>query len=527
MKRIFSALLILSVVTTPIAAPFAASVSPVGTASADHCPWEGIYAIEAYCEGHAEEIDDQQDHVSMYSTALGIYAQSQSFLDIVDNYLNDTQDTAWLYAEQAVARSYQNGSTEAEAKVAAKERVRDYYTIKQWNHANAWNNHVTSLNQLVNESKQLDGTTFGPTGKWNAPGWTVDFTGTGGYDRTADTTTDTTLTELTYHDTNTTLINGTTTTVKSVQMRFDGEIGTDSLWFVIRYDPYNGARVSDIGGEEHEGGPDTVNETGNINVQPPNDDYSTRGYIYPYQWNRGPDRMNSLQQEINGEIDTFVTNTYDDWQAGEINVTDLLSNVNLMNHYQLDAMGNDTEFNDAVAALAASGFSTSELENTSYMNLTYKPLFLSNQSITRQGMLLSGSAPPNETWQIGTEYNSHNLSGAQAVATIDGEIHTINGTFTINAVYDSDGNEIDDAEIVSPERDYKTTNTTALQQQIEELSKLYEELEERKSDSGGGGVNFDVPNPLAWLGSIGAAVQQWLFVLVLLFLAFAFLAVVS
>jgi len=475
MKRIFSLALVLLVVTSPISGLLGVGASPVGQASAT-CSGMGVM-VDDDCgpdnDPSNTEIDQSQDHLSLYQQGVSMMSMSQSFNDVMSNYVRDTEDIAWLTAERAVAQAYQNGSTQSAAKIDAKEAVKDYYATKQKNLLTAWDNHMAALKSMKNQTSTFtnDSTEF-----------VYKTENHNGYQPGAN-----------YHEAwfagfelrkkNITLINGET--VKSYIL--DPLLQDDGTYVHMEYNPVTGLQFYDNTARSTEYVYDhTSGGFGQINIRaPPNSDYPQKAYFFKPRWDGPANNIQSTYDEVASEIDVFVDNTYNDFQTDQINVTELLSRTNLMNHYMADGSGN-ASFNDVVAALSAAGWSTTDLGNTSYMNLTYEPNHLSNASITRKGMLLSGEAPPNETWTVGQQYNSSEINGTQAVATLAGDLHTVNGSFQINAVYDSNGEEIEDVDITTPDRSYKTTNTTELQNLVEQLGKDIEKLEDMKTDDSGG-----------------------------------------
>ncbi|QSG11296.1 Uncharacterized protein HSBGL_0866 [Halapricum desulfuricans] len=488
MKRIFTLALLLAVVVTPITGPLAMSVSPVESAAAEETQDDcgvlemispGGCSPATYGDETQQEIDAAQDHLALYQEGRAMITQSKSFTDVMSNYITDTEDTAWLLAEQAVAEAYQNGSTEAEAKIAAKERVREYYATKQKNHLNAWENHIAAMQSMLNQTSTF---TSDPTDLLYLGMGDVKFS-TSAADEKVDS-----YTNLQVQTTDVTLVSGETVQTKQLQATL--KVGGSS---------YGSATFDPISGVDAVAGPDDwgiiyADAFPEVNLRPSESDsdtYAHTPYMWPPRWRDPMTKLDATYSEVENETNTFVSNTYTDFQTDKINATDLLSKVNLMNNYQLDATGGNATFNDVVSALAASGMSTTDLGNTSYMGISYEPNHITNTTITRDGMLLSGSAPPNGSWEIGTEYHSDNITGSQSVATLDGDMHIINGTFTINEVYDSAGNPIDQVTIDSPDRDYSVTNTTETQELIVELGEEIDRLEDMKTDDSGAGGTGD------------------------------------
>lgn len=517
--RLALALLIVgSVVANPLGLAALDGADPTGDARAVsggytvECSVQDIMSANVMgCEFNNadEQIEDLQDHLSVYTTARSIKDQSLTLTNVFDNYILDSQDTGWLIANNETANAYLDGATKAETKTRVKQSVKQYYTVKQLNLINGWNNHVAAFDSLVNQSESVGSTTIGTDGQFNVVGWDAEYVngdGTSGnleYGGYKDV-----LNDVSTSKKNITLINGSTTMIREITLSVEAQ--SDSVTGDIIFNPVSGTRYenfvrSDSAYIDHM----NYAKMGDINARPPNSDYSVFAFLYVDRWTDPANKLEQANQEIINESEIFVEQTWLDWEQGNINATDIIAQTNAMNRYQLDSTSDSATFNDVVAGLAASGLDTPPLNETGYLNVTFRPNDL-NGNLTAQGMLLSTAPPPNGTWEVGKTYETANLSGAQTVIALgssgDTQQYQVNrtaGILRINDVYDRDGNRENITELESVTRDYTVTNTTESQELIIDLGIWDKQLEERQASDGSGGGDSPSESNL-WDQIIGA-----------------------
>ena len=496
--RLALALLVVgSVVANPLGLALVDRADPTGDARAGSvtidCSPELVLSPTDTCDISFDdgEIEDIQDHLGIYSEATAVHAQTKGFLDLYENYAKSTEDTGWLVANNATANAYVSGLSKSETKVAVKQDVKDYYTIKELNYVNAWNNYVASLDGLLNRSDTVGSTTLGVDGQFTVNGFHED--GGFGYNHDTGNYEMTKITGLSTGTKQIELINGSETMIRT--LRIDGTDSDDYISMVAGYNPITGPEIADYSYPEGGSGWSHYNNgisTGTINAQPPNNDESVFSYFYAPQWTNPYEEMVSTKDEVLNESDMFIEQTWLDWEQGNIDSQDIISQTNAMNRWQTDAATENATFNDVVAGLAASGLSTPDPSETGYLNMTFEPNNL-NGNLTAQGMLLSSTPPPNGTWEIGKTYQTANLSGVQTVVAL-GEsgattytVNSTSGILRVNAAYDRDGNEITDPQLSAPERTFEVTNTSDAQELLIQLGALDKELEERQASDGSTG----------------------------------------
>ncbi|WP_049987974.1 hypothetical protein [Halobellus rufus] len=414
-----------------------------------------------------KESDSNQTHVDLYEVATAQKANSEVYLASNGNYVNDSESVAWMKMQVAVAEAYQNGSSEASAKVAAQEAINEYYATKQKNLIEQWNTSVSQY-QYVRSAAQ-DESIGGVTGFLESE--------SGDYD-----------TEISFETTQMTLATGNTSDAEAVRLQKPNTV--DSNWLM---DP----SANDI---------DWTSETGNQHVNSdglfvtPPDSLSSSSDVYMVRWSEYADRwsqINSMNSNLKTESQAFVEATYADFETGQINASDVISSNTAMFEYGTEYDSNDSLYN-TVGALSMMGFDTPNMTSSGTMDVVYN-------GDTYTGILMANNAP-NGTWNTGTTYNTSNIEGPVFIATVDGtKVDFPEGAeFTVEQMRNRDGQNTTSVE--TTEYVYKTSNTSELLEMQQQLSDLRTEIEEREPDSGGGsGGGFPQSTIIAGAALAGAA----------------------
>ncbi|WP_231727983.1 hypothetical protein [Haloferax profundi] len=373
-----------------------------------------------------------------------------------------------MKAQVAVAEAYKNGSSKAEAQIAGRQAVADYYATKQVNLIEQWNVTLNSFEVLrqraINESAVGDDT--------------VRFYGADG-DPTYQSST----------VVNETLVNGSTYQSKAatVEAACGGSAWTPTL------------SVSS-GGYWHEN-VDCAASVDGIEVTPPDTNYDTLTYVVLDDYESRWDRIVAKQTALNSEVDNFVNATWTDFESGAINASDVISANTAMFEYGTEIDGNESLY-ASTAALAMMGFDTPNLNSSGLMNVTYN-------NVTYQGLVLARSAP-NDSWTANTTYNASNITGPVFIATADGRKIDITGQFTVDDMTAKDGSKIQSQN--TTKYVYKTVNTTQLLEMQQEIENLREEVEAREQSAGGSssgsGLSTEVMGGLLLAGAAAVLLIQ-------------------
>jgi len=414
--------------------------------------YDGIEHCLAPDQGAIEELNnlsDSQAHVDLYSAMAGQDAQQEAFMAPFNNYLNDTQSIAWMRAQSAIAEAYQDGKTKAEAKVAARQAISNYYATKQKNLVEQYNVTVQSWYQA---DEKANNQSLGDA--------TVYLGGSGGGDS--------------YHDirpqgTQTmTLVNGNTTEVPVFKAK-------DSDFNPATYplqNPLDGLDYRYIDG----GVNDHLAEY--FAVAAPNSNYNTLRIRFK-SYTDGWSRIQTMNSNLQTEAENFVDATWSDFDSGNVNASDVISANTAMWEYGVRSYNETEGLYSSTAALALMGFDTPNMTSSGTMDVTYN-------GNTYSGLVLARHAPGG-TWETGTTYNTSNITGPVFMATTTGDkVDFAEGeTFTIDQMRSKDGTNVTSTQ--TTKYVYQTANTSELLEMQDQLTQLRAEIEARKSNLGGGG----------------------------------------
>lgn len=489
LRRVGAVAFALLLLTSGVASP---TLSPVGTAAAEtreECSMldNFVYWVtysstgsswvdwaESQC-GHSAYVEDavtemkqsdaNQTRVDIYSAALGVKAGQKAWAAPYDNYLNDTQSVAWMKAQVAIASAYKNGATEVEARAEAYKAIERYYAIKQKNLIAQWNVSLSQYGYLRERAQMEDGIETWQSVHYSQNGDVLapdDSYHTTGYDLTNESIS---------------LVTGNSTGVKA--LHFNGEITTEGTQSLV-------ARIDGSGDRKYFEGngnyADLFFTVDSLTAIAPSSEFDNkrvfRFQLFHDRWNK----IESMTSSLKSEVQMYVNVTYDDYQSGRINASDVISAHTAMFELGVRSGNKSESLWRSTAALAMLGFETPNLNNSGTMTISYG-------GDTFHGLVMADEAP-NGTWVSGKTYNTSNIDGLVFFLTTDGrKIDTTEGeTFTIEKLTAKDGSTIET--IQTTQYVYKTANTTellAMQQQLLELRQEIEEREDQIGWAGGGG----------------------------------------
>jgi len=443
-------------------------------------------AILAYAAGHytyTEYIKNQPNTEELQKTdALetkkAIYDQNsiqktnnEQTLTTYGNYLNDTQTIALMEGKNAYIKALENGSAESVARNRATEAVADYYAVKQQNLIASWNTSIIVWNSsrhtaanTTDVSKSF--ATFyhnQGSGNWSSSDHDIRYDG---------------------H------------TSASVQLTNATSVDVEALDFYLRADGNSGGGVVTpaTGGVSHNPHGFKV-EVHGLQIQPPNDNYERIRPMTFDDYSQKWAEIESQNDEVQGQLDTFINNTYESYQQGDINTSDLVDPYLGAREYTPE-----TSETWNLRTLASMGLSPPEnLSTIGVMNVT-----TDDETVT--GVLMTDNAPSGG-FAINETYNATALNGSQWVAQTDGDVQKLSGNFTITSAETSDGEAIEDGESITYRNiDYQTADTEefqALQQQLDELTAEINARQQKLRDGGGGvgwlpqGVSLGQVAPIA------------------------------
>lgn len=459
-------LVVLSTVTVPVQSAAAqpeqcSSVDDfiyffsMGTVNVDDC------GRQAYVDDAIQDMKDSdanQTKVDIYSAAKQQRAGEKNFMAPFKNHIQDTEPIAWMKVETAVAESYDDGSTKVQAKANAIDAIEDYYAIRQRNLVNQWHKQLTGVETLRDQAAQEDGisTSFIDTQGGGSSG--------GKFTKFKNKTV--------------TLVDGSTETIRAAKY-------------------VNGAGYGGVtlGPDNADASPSQTNfDPSSWYVRPPSEDYNTTQMMVYSPYQAAWDNIQQSEQSLTDEVDAFVDATYDDYDTGQINASDVIGTHTAMFEYGARSGGETEGLWKSTAALSMMGYDTPNLNQSGMMTVSY-------DDTTYNGLVMAESAP-NGTWQAGQTYDASNISGPVFMLTDTGDKIDIQDpdTFTIRNITAKDGSAIESAE--TTKYVYRTSNTTELLEMQKQLTSLRQEIEDRERSTGGPGA-FD-PGSLT-TEQIGAA----------------------
>jgi len=530
-----------------VAALAAVAFAPAGSPASPTQPAEGQiiddtveYAcdVNGFLTGGAVECGsgiadpDDQTNVSLYQAGLQTDAGNNQYFDLFQNQLETTEEVAWMRAERAAARAATNGSTETAANVDVSESLEEYYTLHQRNYLDKWNMYVAGLESYKSQAQTTPYDMF--TLRHHKTQTYSEYTNFNAEldEFRVDGTSNTTIT----------LFDGSTMEARSIDLYIQGFADHDDD---SQYDSYADKTVSitprnanervtlEWVNSENDGIYNVSAIPRYIQLNPPNQDYDTRNWLSFQRYQTEYERMDTQLSNMTTQTEQWLTGVYPALNDGTINPDDLISNVNQMFNFATEGGANAT-YSESYIALASLGLDPAG--NSSYLSLTYESDDAAGSgNVTNDGMLLSDTAPGG-SWEVGKTYESGNIEGPQMVVTVDGDEHTINGTFEINGAYNDDGTEISNPTLDAPGNDYSVSNTTETQRLVQELSKKINEYHNRTTQdgatgpTGGDGPDLGIGNIFggvtSWMSGLAAGARQFVLLVVAVGVGLLFLMAV-
>lgn len=469
------------------------NVSPVQSASAQQqeprCTLSQYLSIGgpgAYGDGcdvvFNAGVDSEIDHLQAYQKGLSKIAAKETFLTVMSNYAKDTEDVGFLIGELAVYEALENGSSASLAKSKARVEVQKYYQTKKFNYLDFWNQYVTSAKNI---DDTVDAALYYPVSASTAPSsdgvnYPDDFNGFVGFDTQT----------VNFEKINKSI------TLKQPKIKWTYYSGS-TFTASAQWDPKNLKSGSNT----------YVIDNFQFNIRPPStDDGNQRRYLGSNNWD-GYQDLEQVESEVLADISSFVNNTYAEFEAGNLDNEDALSQVNILNNLIADVDSQNGSFDEVTSFLAATGMATPDLDNTSYMDIRYQPYSDDGQSLkvnrTLEGLIASTTEPPTGSWKVNQTYNTDNLDGSQSVAKLTGGLQSLDGEFEITNVYNENGEDAGDVNITTENRDYSVSNTTELQKRTQELQDEIDRLQKLQTttivtggESAGAGFVEGIANAL-------------------------------
>jgi len=427
--------------------------------------------------------DALETEKNVYQGAITQGQNNEILGDSYSNYLQDTETVAKMEAKNAYIRALNNGSSEAIARSKAREAAADYYSAKQVQRLNTFE---VSMNYTHTLRKQLQSAGADPGLVYL--NYTLDPDSGGSVTNVSSW----------QATNNVTLANGTTVSYQSASVALDNQNsgGGDSIVL--------GVTEADYAGFNDNSGPGTTIDLGSsakatfhsVDVAPPTDNYAAQSYLQLDDTVQMWSEIEAQNDNVQAQLDTFVNNTYSAYQSGEISEEDLVDPYLGAREYSPDAQY-DTW---ALRSLTSMGVQPPENMSTiGRMNITDHR---TGEQFT--GTLMSDGIPQSGSFELGTRYDSEELTGYQFIVDGDSETsHELTGNFTLTAVHYPNGTAKNVSSVDYNTINYQTTSIEEYKDQLAQLQETTAEINARqqKMRNSGGGVGW-LPN-FGGLGGFG------------------------
>ena len=422
------------------------------------------------------ESDNTEAKLDIHANARIVHTKNQETFTVVDNYLEDSRNIAWIKAKTAIIEELNSGGTESSAITRAKTAIRDYYSTKQVNLIRQWNSTMTSAHYMRNKAKSVFGDNyvqFNATGELTS--WrSSDKHGEGPYYQGKSNST-------------VTLINGDTVGIKGLKYEVgfytSGNLADEGTTWNTGHTDFTGNVVK---ASNEDGKYEAIVHA--VEVPPPTSDHDRVDLVRLNEFKQRWDAIKSQKDQMISNVDPFVNSVYTSIVEGQINVSDLHDPYTLGSEFT--SQYNQTGwYGYAIGNLGLLGVQVPDLNRTSLMNVSVNGHYY-NGMVTGNFSQWNNSLQINQTYQLPAD-------GTFNLITEGGEIMDITGaTLEINSAQSKAG---DPLEVVQyRDYNYQTTNVTQLEEQLAQINELQEEIEQLEQQILAGG-GFSFPD----LGSLG------------------------
>ncbi|MFC4542019.1 hypothetical protein ACFO5R_08780 [Halosolutus amylolyticus] len=419
----------------------------------------------------------------VHANARGVEESWESTYILTGNYLEDTPTIASLEGKEAIANSWENNATKATATENVNESIDDYYTNLEIQLLEEYSAHSAQLAYLSNQTHRDSET---PDEFIHTTGW--DDVDAGDYDR-SELLTETA--NLTYN-----LSDGSVHEYQGMQVKMYFTNSNDEEFDrVYDYD----MESYDETGEEWTYGTEATND-GVVVVQnvPEFDLLSEQVYDNREVAERLIEIENQRQTAHDNFDPQFIDSMYTALDNGEITPEDLRGAEGMVRYLSGDAEVTDQRYKLATHAVleldrpdlnmsmvvsydGATDYETEDENGTRVRNYT------GHVNETYEGLLFSGETP-TDGFETGQTYDTDALNGSQLIVTQNETVHFYDGNFTIEEMYDSDGNEVTNQTWERP--NYETYDSDEYVALLEQIAEDQKEIEENEDSSGGDGITI-------------------------------------
>ncbi|WP_255193014.1 hypothetical protein [Natronobeatus ordinarius] len=458
------------------------------------------------------------DEAIMHSRAVSEGEAIDAHTVMIDNHLTDTSTIASLEARHAIATAYENGNSSTEAHTAAQQAIRDYYAMHQRNHLEVLHKGHLQYAYIAEEAND-DGdisdefltASMSPHPDRDDSGVSAVFVGG----------TETLEVELS---------NGETHEVEALRAEYDVDDLQDGNHDIVRTSTRPFHPVKETWEYNETADQFEVDETfsttcgacTNVNPRPAvahgnivvmnvggvdTGGVPTGAVIDHRDWYNTWSEIEQQSDQLVVNYDpAFVNELYDAMDAGIVDPGEVRSAEGQVRHLSGDSDVTSHRFQDAFRASLS--MSSPDRTNASSMVVHYNGAIDQERSInettgdrsiepteyvneTYEGLLMvSGDDIPEGGLEVGEPYHTDEFNQTVQLNNFDeGETVTFyDGEFTIEAMYDDGGQEVDDVDWSAPKYDsYDAEEYGAYLDNIADLKDAIEDDHSGGSVIGGGG----------------------------------------
>ena len=415
------------------------------------------------------ELDANETRMELYQSAAASKDSADTIHAIMTNRLQDAETVALIKGKNAYIRSLNSAGSETAARTTAKQNISEFYSLQERNLLSEWNSQISQaeyLNGLAQNESELQS-------------WYIDVYRE--LNRPKDASSDDHYANISsFGSTQFTLQNGTSVDVRTVKISVYDTESVGSTTYTI----------GPTTGRKNHTADDGINDFGNaldllgLMAYPPNENTDALNFTEFEKYERSLDNIDSQATSARSQMDTVVDQTYSQYQAGEINSTDLVNPYDLQNQ----ANPGDDFQGWAAATLAVSGTNQpTDFDSTGYMNVTLE------DGSELQGIIHSTENPPNGQFEVNETYDPSVVNGTQYLVT-DDRLRELTQNFTLTNITTTDGEYRQNFTVV--QKNYSTTSAEDLEKLNQQMAELRSEIEARQQATRGGGAIFSGDNSM-------------------------------
>lgn len=416
------------------------------------------------------KLNGNETKLEIYQTAAQTSSTREVAVNSWNNYRTGMENDAIIAGKNEYVRQLVNGSTESVARSRARSAVRDYWARQQINLLEQWNGTASTIMYVKDKAEGGGGVNGGYVnfhsayGGWDYEDGTVAW---GTAEGSAP------------------LVNSTSHGVTYVHAF--GADGHDYEFHPLSDTSF----MTSAGGfarNVHTSKGIYANEAPYENGR----EFVAKRSAWVPVWAD----MKASSSSTVSEVDTFANNTYESYQSGDINTSDLIDPY--MARSELGP-NNGSEYQTwALTSISGLDSSTPDtLENTGSMTVvghgTDSQVKSTWTNTTYSGIILSQSLPANDTFEAGVTYNATQMSGGQYVVT-DNKTVELTGLFTPETFTTVDGTK--QQSVVYKNITYQTTTMQDYKDLMANLTRAQQDIDDRwdllnapaDTSSGGGGA---------------------------------------